>query len=314
MFLNSLEEARLKLVYGFRSRGEPIYFAFGTCMHWMLEKLYEKGTLPTMKQRKRLLVQYGKAWSKDCPRPTMYQTQQQELVRGLASVVLPAYCQRWAGDFKGGKYPVRTVTAQPHTWASLETRFRVPYTFPDGAQTWLNGTRDALFLTRKLDPWGFDNKCLKIIKPDDITDTMPVDLQMMFYVLAMYLEGEFVPCGIIKNIIRRPGQVRNSSETLKGYLGRVALDVQNRKKWDHYFQRYQLKISKAEVMTWRMQWLDPIMLDMRLWWEGKRPTYPNPLTLLTKYGRSDMFDAIVYGNTDALMKQKSVMDYQSKLA
>jgi hypothetical protein len=312
--LNSLEEARLKLVCGFRSRGEPIYFAFGTCIHWMLEKLYKRGEVPTLKQIKRLLRKYGEAWSKDCPRPTMHQTQQQELVRGLASVVLPAYCQRWEGDFKGGKYPVKTAVAKPHAWVSLETRFRVPYTFPDGAQTWLNGTRDGLFLTRRGEPWGFDNKCLKIIKPEDITDTMPVDLQMMFYVLSLYLEGEFVPCGIVKNIIRRPGQIRNSSETLTAYLKRVAKDVQNPKKWDHYFQRYQLKISRWEVEEWRKKWLDPLMLDLRLWWEGSRPTYANPLTLLTKYGRSDVFDAIVYGNTDALMKQKSVMDYQNKLA
>lgn len=313
MWLTSLEEARLKLVKGLRSRSEPIYFAFGTCIHWVLEQAYELKKPPNKRKIHELVKQFEKLWLKEVPKPSRPQLEQQELVYGLIEVELPYYFKRWEGDYVGYRYPVKTETAKPKKWLALEGPFRVRYTFPDGGATWISGTRDGLFECNKKLNWVFDTKGMKIIKPDDVLDLLLVDLQMFLYSWATQVADGITPAGFVKNIVRRPGQIRGKDEKLKDYLARVEGDISNEKRWDHYFQRFQLRITPGELKEWKMGWLDPVMMSMRMWWEGKTPHFYNPLTLITKYGRCDTFNAQVFGDRSGLFKQKDVMGYQKQI-
>jgi hypothetical protein len=117
------------------------------------------------------------------------------------------------------------------------------------------------------------------------------------------------------NIIRRPGHYRRKDETLKNYILRVKKELSKPSKWGHYFIRFEMEILESEVLAWRRRVLDPLLQDMRGWWEGKHSHYTNPNGLVSKYGRCAMFNKIVYGNTNGLYRRKkgSIMNYQSEV-
>jgi hypothetical protein len=155
-----------------------------------------------------------------------------------------------------------------------------------------------------LDPRGkvyvFDTKCLSVVNEADIVATLPLDLQFMLYLWVTREELKKMPAGITMNIPRRPGQHWLVQDTLQSFLERVQKDVSNAKRYDHYFIRFDMDITKGELDWWKRNQLDPIMLDLRLWWDGVTPHYMNPKNLVTKYGRCGMFDAITAHDTSGL--------------
>lgn len=312
-FLSCREQFKLSVVDGWRSHFVPLAFSFGTCMHWCLEHAYQLKSPPGAKQCKRIVAEFEKLWKKERPNAPRRQQEIQELSYGLAEAVLPTYFIRWAGDFKGEEYPKRHNTARPAKWLGLETRFKIGYKYPDGAITWICGTRDAMFLTPKNHVRIFDTKCRSIINEEDTQDVLPFDLQQMLYLWATWKETGKCPTGTTMNIIRRPGHRRGSDEALSSFLARVAKEVANPKKWDHYFIRIEMDVTPDEIRAWQKKVLDPLMLDIRAWWEGKAPHYMNPNALISKYGRCSMFDIIVHGNTTNHFRRSagSIMAYQT---
>lgn len=312
-FLSCREQFRLTVVEGWRSQYVPLSFSFGTCMHWCLEHAYKSKNPPTAKACKLLVSEYERVWKKERPNAPTRQLEVQELAYGLAEAMLPAYFVRWAGDFNGHEYPKRHNTARPKKWVGLETQFKIPYVFPDGKQTWIRGTRDAMFRTPKDNLRIFDTKCYSVINEEDMQATLPFNLQQMLYLWATWKEVKEFPVGTTMNIIRRPGHRRKSDESLSSFLKRVAKEVSDPKKWDHYFLRVEMDVAPDEIRNWQQTFLDPLMCEIRMWWEGKSPHFMNPNALITKYGRCGMFDMIVSGNTSNYFRRQagSIMSYQT---
>ncbi len=315
-FLTCKEQMRLAYVEGLVSHRTPYYFAFGTCIHWVLKNLYGKHTPPkdAVKWGKRQVVEFQRLWTEEAKRPTAQALAQQEKVYAVARAVLPNYVRRWRGDFPGEKYPVRTKVARPHEWLGLEQRFSVPYTYHDGVVVPIVGTRDGVFKTKRGHIWVFDTKCRSVIIDADILETMPTDLQIMLYLWATREELGKMPHGFLLNTVRRPGIHWRVDDTPATYAKRVATDVSDPGRWDHYFIRYEMgDIDDADLDCWREEVLDPLMYDLRGWWTGEHPHYPNHRNLITKYGRSTFFNAITHGNMDDLYTRKRPMAYQESL-
>lgn len=302
-FLTCREQSRLSYVEGYKSRHVPLAFEFGTCCHWVLEQAYGEGFVQLKKAPAKGWVEqtikaYELKWLTETTAPSSAQLKQQELVYGLAEAILPTYFTRWAGDFTG-KYSPANPTVAPARWDSLEIVFCHEYEYPDGRKTFLRGRRDGVFIDKKGEIWVFDTKCRSVINHEDACETLPVDIQQMFYLYVTYLERKkakltpVFPSGTVMNIVRRPGHRRGAAEQFQDFLQRVAKDVANPRKYDHNLVRYQMRVMKDELLLWKEKTLDPLMMDVRMWWEGTAPHYMNPNALISKYGRCELFQPIV---------------------
>lgn len=317
-FLSCREQTRLTYVEGLTAQTVPFYFEFGHCMHWCFEQVYgqPKMMLQVVKERKhrhlyskQLLRQYKRVWHKAQRgvTPTQIQLDMLEEVLGMAGVMLPIYLYRWAGDWTG-KYPDKVKTAHPHRWISLEQTFREKYTYGDGKEIWINGRRDGVFTTKRRFDYVFDTKCRSRIDERGTAEELPLDLQQMLYLWVTKRqaerEGRKCPVGVVMNIVRRPGIYRRKEEGLRSYLERVRLDVNDDDRWDHYFMRFQMTVEPEEIERYFEQVIAPILLDVRMWWEGVTPHYMNPLALTTKYGPSSMYPVLVRGDRTNYVKRK----------
>lgn len=331
-FLTCREQCRLAYVEGLTSRSLPLALEFGTCIHWCLEQIYGDKAVandvadPAMRTRiaTAIVDDYIVEWGKVNLGPTAAQVEQQELVYGLAEIILPHYLTRWAGDFTG-TYDKRwpNATDHPVEWLSLEEHFKIPYVYPDGKQTWLQGRRDGVFLNRQGKMRVFDTKCLSVIDDAVILDTLGINFQGMVYLWVTWQQaiknaiainaGDTVyrskaiaalaPVGSVQNVVRRPGQRRKDGEPLPTFLGRVRADVKDTGRYGHYFTRYQATVVPSEILAWKRSTLDPIMADVRAWYEGTAAHYTSHRNLVTKYGKVGLFDAIVKGDLSNCRKR-----------
>jgi hypothetical protein len=300
-YLLCREQTYLHYVKGYGAPISPIALEYGSCIHWVLEQAYgNPKRLPTDDNIHVWLRCYEAKWRAENRRQTAAQAEMMEKVYGMASCVLPHYFKRWSGDFTGNYGKFKPGTKRPAKWLSLEQEFAVPYTYPDGKVVTIRGKRDGVFLDPRGKVYVFDTKCLSVVNEADIVATLPLDLQFMLYLWVTREELKKMPAGITMNIPRRPGQHWLVQDTLQSFLERVQKDVSNAKRYDHYFIRFDMDITKGELDWWKRNQLDPIMLDLRLWWDGVTPHYMNPKNLVTKYGRCGMFDAITAHDTSGL--------------
>lgn len=311
-FLTCREQTRLSYVRGLTSTGMNMALDFGTCFHWMLEQVY--GDMQRTRQylhqdssrlklARKLADEYQQKWTAEHTSKKVHLSQSQrdhmEMVLGLAEVVLPGYLVRWSGDFLGGKYKYPNKSPKPKEWLSLEEVFEVPYAFKDGRKTVIRGRRDGVYQDYDDLVRVFDTKCRSVINHDDALDTLPFDFQQMLYLYATKIEhkkkGLPPPKGTVMNIVRRPGQRRGQHEGLADFLKRVAREVQDPKRFDWYYVRYSMRVAKNELDAWKETQLDPIMEDIRGWWEGRHPHYMTAKNLITKYGRCQLFLPLTKG-------------------
>jgi len=297
LFRSCKEQTRLAFVEGWTSRKSSLALDFGTCCHVALSELHGKKKVPTVNQIDRAIDVFEKDWKREYPKPTTKQTEEIHHVMALAKPVLEAYVKRYAGDW-GGKYPFRNKTVVPATWLHLESRFRVPFEFEDGKIVWLNGRFDGGFednrkIARK---WLFETKTKAMIQEDIIVDLLPLDVQVMLYLWALWKTEGVRPTGVLYNVIRRPGLRQGKAEQFVDFIKRVREDVFKPARQDHYFIRWELQITKKELEVWERTQLRPMLEEIRLWWEGKSPHYLNESALVAKYGRCSLYEPIVNGN------------------
>jgi hypothetical protein len=243
------------------------------------------------------------------------QLKQQEQVYQLSEAVMPIYLQRYDGDFTG-KYTYPNESAKPKKWHSLEEIFCYPYVFPDGRKTFIRGRRDGVFVDAKNRFWVMDTKCRSYIDHEEILDTMPLDFQQMLYLWITHEEmvqkklKPYWPQGTVMNVIRRPQQRQKKDETERQLYDRIAQEyaanINTQNPDDMKYIRYQMEVKPQEIENWKKKQLDPIMTDIREWWEGTRQHYARTKHLVSKYGRAGMYAPIVHGDFSNCYKRKSV--------
>ena len=319
LFLQCPEQFRLEVCSGYKPISEPIYFAFGQCFHWMLQRAYAKSAPPRNLWIKTNLKKYHIEWLAWAVAPSQKRLEQQELVYGLVSIVLPEYFMRWAGDWPGLDYPTKHAITRPDGWLSLESSRTVHLEIATDRGRLLHVPirikTDGVFeSSRGGTRYNMDHKCQSVIMEDDILAAMPSDFQQLLYCWALTKAGIKRVKGCQKNIIRRPANRRKQNESLVDFLSRIAEGI-NKKTWDYYFMRHELEFSKGGLAEFETKVLVPVVRLIWMWWTGKIDHWQNPTNLITKYGRVPTFDLIVNGNTRNMVKKTGdVFEYHESLA
>lgn len=300
-FLACKEQTRLRYLQLWQPKKIPFDLEFGICFHWLLGQCYGTKKVPSVDAIKFFIKQYKTNWKKRNSMPLQKQLEENELIYGLSEQLLIEYVKRWSGDWTG-KYPLGCGVVKPVEWIVLEKRYQIPYVYPDGKETFLLAVFDGLFYDKKANLWLFESKTKGRIDEEAIQDLLPVDIQLM---LSMLITKEGLNqklSGVLYNLVRRPGLYRRKDEQLKVFLERIQKDIKKRYEW--YFLRYEFAIDWSEVQQWKKDFLDPVMQDIRAWFEGVLPTYVNPDALYNQYGRCDLYNAIVKGDFSQYTQRK----------
>lgn len=289
-FLACKEQTRLEFLELWQPKKISFPVAFGICFHWLLRQCYGTKKIPSADAIKFVIKQYKTKWKKHNPVPSQKQLEEIELIYGLSEQLLSEYVKRWSGDWTG-KYPLGCGVTKPVEWIALEKRYQIPYTYPDGKKTFLLAVFDGLFYDKKANLWLFESKTKGRIDEEVIQDLLLYDIQLMLSMLITKEGLKQKPSGVLYNLVRRPSLYQRKDELLGKFLERVQKDIKKRHDW--YFLRYEFGIDWSEVQQWKKDFLDPVMEDIRNWYEGNLPTYVNSDALYNQYGRCGLYNAIV---------------------
>lgn len=162
-----------------------------------------------------------------------------------------------------------------------EKVFRESYKLPDGRRVTLRGKFDSVdFINGGV--WLQENKTKGDIDEQGIEKQLSFDLQTMLYIIALksYLKSVQSDdvVGVIYNVVRRPlsggkgtihqykpTKARPYGETDQEFYARLAEVISEDK--EHFFKRWEVKISDADVNVFRQQCFDPLLTDLCEWWE-----------------------------------------------
>lgn len=205
---------------------------------------------------------------------------------------------------------------QSVNWISREekltTSFKVngcniPFTcYMDGVySTSSDDTKMILFETKTVDKLDVDNTTAKLYN----------DLQTMTYLSILLKTHSKMPLGITYDKVRRPSISQKKTETLSDFLGRLQADI--KAEPTKYFARWQAKPSKRDLLDWQRRVFFPLLQDFLRWFNGffrnlngviYRTTdpysnpfhYMNDAELVSMFGRSKFFDALIHDKWDGL--------------
>jgi hypothetical protein len=283
-------QAYLRYVEGWTSYKKSDAIFFGEICHHVLAKAYATNNVITEAHVKKWLAEYKKQINHyDAPTNII---EQNEIIFAKAEAVMSCYFVFYANDVQ-------------KEWIFAEENFKIPYVFPDGKTTWLRGRIDGAFKASKGN-WLMDHKTMGRIVIEDTITLLPVDLQVNFYLYAGEILG-LVPRGFYYNIIRNPQKKphKSKNETLAQYVERLKKDIE--KSWEDNFYRIQMPITSLEIIEWKQKTLDPIMRDIRKWYDSdyKWPGYFDPTALRTHYGGlAEMAELIINNDHTYYVKRE----------
>jgi len=302
-WLEDRETARLKYVEGWSSRRVSIPALFGSCAHYLIQTVYaeyaekiarkKKPKLPSKRRIETLIAEYETVIKDENPFLSADEEQKLEQALGMLEVVMPLYFEYW--------YKKDTEVE----WENLENKFKVPITFKWHPQpglmtdcnTYITGRYDASFLAGKKHRkrWLFETKTKGQVDVETLTEPLVEDVQTQLYLLALRLTHEEAPAGVYFNVIRRPQLRQKQTESLPEFLDRIEKDVIERPEF--YFYRYEVALSEKEQKYWFLHRFEPTLQGLAAWTCRHQGTQLfNPGALVSPYGRSDYYDAILRGD------------------
>lgn len=296
-FINMFQTCRLqtKLYYvdGWTPKKTPVWWHFGSCVHYVLSRSYANSEPPKYLQICEYINAFATANQSELQFDEDVQTLEQ--IYGFAEKVCYHYFQHYKSDFD-------------HNWIYNESTFKIPYaisTHPESKNTFLTGRFDGGFRTKEGHYSLIDTKCLSQINIPDLLRILPADTQVMFYSLAAtILQGEF-PKQIYYNIIRHPmNKMTKKDNSLHDLINRVSDAIEKDPKY--YFIRLSIPIAKIEINEWCHDFLMPVLADIQKWFDSGCPSYYSNPGLHGKYGLSQMFDLIVNKDQSKYFKREHV--------
>jgi len=282
-WLTCPKQCEIEYAKGYASHKQSDAITYGNCVHSVLQQAYSQSTIPLPGLIRTYINRYSERIQDD--EASSEQQEANEISYAKAEGVLRYYFVHYQKDFDT-------------TWVITEDTYRVDVGYKDGKVVPLRGKLDGGFKKNEDSAlWLVDHKCMGQIVLDDILLLLPVDLQINFYLWCMVANGQD-PKGFYYNIIRNPQLKphRSKGESLEGFTERIAEKVAEDPK--HYFFRIKIPFTREEILNWGKKQLMPILRDMRRWYDSgyKWPEYYNPIALRTRYGLSDMAQAIVEGD------------------
>lgn len=215
-----------------------------------------------------------------------------------ARALWPVYCKmfpdkwKWLGVEKSFRFEHQPKILGP------SGKSKLMYPIP------LNGIFDGVFEDENGDLWLFETKTKGVIDEFEIQDGMHLDVQVMLYLYAIYRVYGRWPKGVKYNVIRKPTVRKKMDDPVK-YGEELSKKI--RKDPDHYFKRWNMKISSKKIQDWVDNCLDQILLDIWSWAEGRAGHYVTTRNLINKFGRCDMFEVITSNDYSNVYRRKHLI-------
>ena len=165
--------------------------------------------------------------------------------------------------------------------------------------------------------WLQENKTKAQINIEVLKDTIPENLQVMFYATAAGIKYKRPVKGIIYNVIRKPGQRQRKTESDADFVKRISGEVESNPS--HYFYRIAYSFPRGAVKKWQKEELEPLLYQLYIWWSSIKanPLQPwvddagnaNPFHGRRSFGvydpmsngKGEFFDLLIHGSKRGLV-------------
>jgi hypothetical protein len=307
-FLVDKDRFHIRTVQGLKSTERKEAMEYGSIFHKLIEEGARMGAAFSILKLHKLAREYAQAKKFD---PTS------DLLMKIALAQYEEY-HKWQADLPKYKY------------IAQEPVFAEEYTLP--ATSWnpcpeinISIPRTPIILRGRIDEvidlngklYLQENKTKSRIDVAFIQDTIPENLQVMFYAVAAALKYGRSVHGFIYNIIRKPGIRQRVKEPDTIYIDRIRTEIQ--KDPNYYFYRFAYTFPPGAVAKWEKQELIPILYQIYLWWRSieKNPMQPwedaegnpNPFHGRKPFGiydpmvlgKGDYFDLLIYNRKHDLV-------------
>ncbi len=258
-WLNCREKARLNILQGWSALGTSKPFTFGTISHGVLERAYAAIRAGKIKKVDHLLERTKgwmeeslEAWREENPKRT---TDADDLAEECAAIIFemhPRYFFHWFKEDTEVE------------WMHVEDKFSIPIKMPDKEMVPMVGRFDGSFMLKKK-LWLLETKN-KSQWPERLGEILPLDIQLGYYLTALYAIKQMEPHGVRYNLLRRPGERRGANESLVAYVKRIGGNIA--KKPDHYFQRLEIRLEQSEREEHRFR-AEKLVTEFYLWWKNE---------------------------------------------
>lgn len=169
----------------------------------------------------------------------------------LAKIVFPQYMRHWNDDFFGTK----------KEWVEVEGEFKVRV-----AGGLFRGKRDGVYRNKDMKgTFLYETKTKSRWNDETIMAMLPMDFQVLSYMLAYYLEHKIFLKGVLYNVVRKPQLRRGVNEDFTTYGKRIQVDMEKRP--DFYFSRYYCAISEEDIKHFSRKF-SKLTLDFYAWARG----------------------------------------------
>ena len=173
---------------------------------------------------------------------------------------------------------------------------------PSGIKIPLRGRIDGV-ISKNKNMWIEENKTKGRIDVAFLQNTIPCNIQVMFYAVCSQLKYN-KPCkGVVYNVIRKPQERQKVKESDDEFIERITDNISRQPT--HYFYRMEYEFMPGQVEKWTREELVPALIDIYLWWKSieKNPTKPwtdengnlNPFHGRKSFG---IYDALSQGKGD----------------
>jgi hypothetical protein len=191
------------------------------------------------------------------------------------AALFPVYVRHWQGLPDNA---ARTPLLQ-------EQVFEVRHELPSGRWVWLRGKWDSVDVISKgpnRGVWLQENKTKSAIDRKKIELQLGFDLQTMLYLVALeapdglatyVTNGRHSLAGVRYNVARRPAH-----KSVDSMLKKVD-DDRKARRIGEWFDRWNVKVSQADIQRFRFRCLDPILeniFDDYEWWSYCKMKGYNP--------------------------------------
>jgi hypothetical protein len=208
---------------------------FGSLIHELLDKTY------TLYEKKKKIASGNnlELWMEkffEEENTAGIQQNEIEFMGAKAFVMLSNYIQVWKEDFGGKKF--EQVEKTDSVLLPIEKSI-------GGATALCRFKKDGLYLDKSKDRWILETKCYSRIEEESMNLALNMDFQNLFYT-ATEIELSSKPVkGVLRNILRNPGNKMNATDNLKTFSDRINSEM--KKKPDYYFIRYEVPYTTKQV-------------------------------------------------------------------
>lgn len=307
-FINCRDRYHKHTVLGLKSTDRKEAMEYGTIFHKLIEEGARMGNTYTRLKMVQIMNEYMK---------TYYPSADSAL---LCKIGLEQY----------HKYKEWEANKPKYKYIAQEPVFKEPIVLPATSfnpcpEISINIPRTEIFIRGRIDEvieqdgqlWLQENKTKSRIDISLLQDTIPENIQVMFYAVAASIKYGRPVKGIIYNVIRKPGQRQRQKEADADFVSRIGQEINDNPSY--YFYRLAYSFPPGAVEKWKREELIPLLYQVYIWWRSieKNPTNPwedaegniNPFHGRKSFGiydpmsngKGEFFDLIIYGRKTNLV-------------